>query len=182
LIDSGQTNDVVDHYERLLAGSSESMELMRLRAIDADGRSTDVINPGEDIQIEALLRVPDDGIPDDVTLAIDLYDEEGAHLFGRSSSVPVDLPLNHVDGGRLAIARGRIHKLPLRYGALKLVATLQQGADNEQVLGRRESVVDVQPAGISAERGMLHLDHEWQWTADGRVQLDMSAEAERKDA
>jgi ABC-type polysaccharide/polyol phosphate transport system ATPase subunit len=182
LIDSGQTNDVVDHYERLLAGSSESMELMRLRAIDADGRSTDVVNPGEDIQIEALLRVPDDGIPDDVTLAIDLYDEEGAHLFGRSSSVPVDLPLNHVDGGRLAIARGRIHKLPLRYGALKLVATLQQGADNEQVLGRRESVVDVQPAGISAERGMLHLDHEWQWTADGRVQLDMSAEAERKDA
>jgi lipopolysaccharide transport system ATP-binding protein len=181
LIDSGKTDDVVDHYERLLAGSSESVELMRLRAIDSDGRSTDAVNPGDDIQVEALLRVPDDGIPGDTTLGIDLYDQDGAHLFGRSSPVPMDLPINHVDGGRLAIARGRIHKLPLRYGALKLVATLQHGGDSEHVLGRRETVVDVTAAGISAERGMLHLDHEWHWAADGRVRLDTSCEGEGDD-
>jgi ABC-type polysaccharide/polyol phosphate transport system ATPase subunit len=182
LIDSGRTNDVVDHYERLLAGSSETLELMRLRALDREGRSTDVVIPGDDVEIEALLRVPDSGIPGDVALGIDLYDQEGAHLFGRSSPVPTDLPLNTVDGGNLAIARGRIHRLPLRSGELRLVATLQDGGDRDHVLGRREAVVDVVPSGVSAERGMLHLDHEWHWTADGRVPQEIPGEGNGKQS
>jgi hypothetical protein len=52
------------------------------------------------------------------------------------------------------------------------VATLQHGGDAEHVLGRRETSVDILPAGVSAERGMLHLDHEWNWAADGRVKFD----------
>ena len=172
LIDSGLVHDVVDHYERLLAGTSESLELMRMRVLDAQGRSTDVVNPGDDILIETLLRVPDGGIPGDMLLGIDLYDQDGAHLFGRSSPVPTDLPLNAVDGGNLASARGRIQRLPVRSGKLHLVATLQHADDKEQVLGRSEAVLDVVPSGVSAERGLLHLDHDWQWKADGRVNQD----------
>jgi ABC-type polysaccharide/polyol phosphate transport system ATPase subunit len=169
LIDSGETNDVVDHYERLLAGASETAELMRLRAVDSEGRTTEVAIPGEDIVVEALLRVPDAGIPDDILLGIDLYDQDNSHLFGRSARIPRDLPMNTVDGGNLATARGRIRKLPVRSGELRLVATLQQAGDSDHVLGRREATISVQAAGITTERGMLHLDHEWQWAADGRV-------------
>ncbi|MEX2425989.1 MAG: ABC transporter ATP-binding protein [Thermomicrobiaceae bacterium] len=174
LIDSGQVNDVVDHYERLLAGASETMELMRLRALDSQGRTSETVAPGEDIEIEALMRVPDEGIPDDVALGLDLYDQDGAHLFGRSSRVPPDLSLNQVDGGNLATARGRIHKLPLREGELRLVATLQRTGGDDQILGRRETVISVRSSGISTERGMLHLDHEWNWSADGRVSSEQT--------
>jgi lipopolysaccharide transport system ATP-binding protein len=169
LIDSGKANDVVDHYERLLAGSSETLELMRLRALDGAGRSTEMLQAGEDLEIEALMRVPDGGIPSDVSLGVDLYDQDGNHLFGQSSSVPTDLPLDIVDGGNLATARGKIRRLPVRAGELVLVATLQRAGESEQVLSRQEATVEIQPGGISAERGMLHLDHEWQWAADGRL-------------
>jgi ABC-type polysaccharide/polyol phosphate transport system ATPase subunit len=169
LIDSGKANDVVDHYERLLAGSSETLELMRLRALDGAGRSTEMLQAGEDLEIEALMRVPDGGIPSDISLGVDLYDQDGNHLFGQSSSVPTDLPLSTVDGGNLATARGKIRRLPVRAGELVLVATLQRAGESEQVLSRQEATVEIQPGGISAERGMLHLDHEWQWAADGRL-------------
>ncbi len=169
LIDSGKATDVVDHYERLLAGSSHSVELMRMRALDSEGRSTDVLTAGDDLEVEALLRVPAEGIPGDIALGIDLYDQDGSHLFGRSSSVPTDLPLQAVDGGNLATARGKIHRLPIRSGELHLIATLQRAGDNDQILSRQETTVEVRPAGVSAERGMLHLDHEWRWSADGRV-------------
>ncbi len=168
LIDSGRADDVVDHYQRLLASSSEAVELMRLRVLNSTGRTTDRIAPGEDLEIEALLRVPDSGIPDDVTLALDLFDESGGHLFGRSSRIPPDLPLQSVDGGNLATARGLIRKLPIRSGELRLVATLQHTDGDEQVLGRRETVVDITSNGIAAERGLLQLDHEWRWAAEGR--------------
>jgi ABC-type polysaccharide/polyol phosphate transport system ATPase subunit len=174
LIDSGQVNDVVDHYERLLAGSSETVELMRLRILDEHGRTTERVAPGNDFEIEALMRVPDAGIPDDLSLALDLYDHEGAHLFGRSTRVPTNLPLNPVDGGNLATARGLIRKLPVREGELRLIATLQSAGGEDQVLGRRETMITVQSAGISTERGMLHLDHEWSWAADGRVGNDQA--------
>jgi lipopolysaccharide transport system ATP-binding protein len=168
LIDSGQVNDVVDHYERLLAASSETVELMRLRALDGEGRTTETISPGEDFEIEALLRVPESGTPDELILSLDIYDQSGSHLFGRTSRVPPDLPLDQVDGGNLATARSMIRRLPLRRGELRLVATLQNPADGEQVLGRREARLEIQEAGISTERGMLHLDHEWNWSAEGR--------------
>lgn len=174
LIDSGRANDVVDHYERLLAGSSETLELMRLRVLDSQGRSVDVVHPGDDLGIEALLRVPDAGMPDDVTLGIDLYDQDDAHLFGQSSSVPPSLPLNAVDGGNLATARGRIHRLPLRSGEIRLVAMLQRVGDPDHILSRQETSITVVDDRVSSERGMLHLDHEWQWMADGRVRADSS--------
>lgn len=174
LIDSGRAADVVDHYERLLAGSSATVELMRMRALDAHGRSTDVLTAGDDLEVETLLRVPEAGIPDDISLGIDLYDQDGAHLFGRSSSVPTNLPLQSVDGGNLATARGKFHRLPLRSGELHLVATLERAGGSDQILSRQETMIEVRPAGISAERGMLHLDHEWQWSADGRINQEQN--------
>jgi ABC-type polysaccharide/polyol phosphate transport system ATPase subunit len=169
LIDSGLANDVVDHYERLLAGSSETLELMRLRALDINGRSTESINSGDDLEVEALLRAPDSGIPGDVSLNIDLYDEDGAHLFGRSSTVPADLPLQSVDGGNLATARSRIHRIPLRSGHLQIIASLQRAGEADNVLSRHETTISVTPSSVAADRGILHLDHEWDWRADGRV-------------
>ncbi len=180
LIDSGKAEDVVDHYERLLAGSSgtDSMELMRLRVLDRDGRSAETVIGGDDIEFEALLRVSGDSIPGDLTLGIDVYDAHGVHLFGRSSAVPTELPMNEVDGGKLATAKGRIHRMPIRSGELHLVATLQRAGDAEQVLGRSETNVEVTPPAISAERGMLHLDQEWHWAADGRVQVNRKTGSE----
>lgn len=174
LIDSGRANDVVDHYERLLAGSSASMELMRLRVLDGNGRSVDAVTSGEDVEIEALLRAPDEGIPDDLVLGIDLYDEHGSHLFGRSSPVPTDLPMNNIDGGRLATAKGKIYRMPIRSGELQLIATLQRAGYDDQVLGRSETTVKVLPPPVSAERGLLHLEQNWQWTAAGRVNVDQN--------
>jgi ABC-type polysaccharide/polyol phosphate transport system ATPase subunit len=172
LIDSGKANDGVDHYQRLLSAPSDSIELMRLRAVDLDGRGLDRVRPGQDIDIEALLRLPESEVPDGVALGLDLYDSDGSHLFGRSAPLPRNLPRNKTDDGNLAAARGRIRRLPLRSGELRLVATLQRIGDSEQVLSRQETVIEIRPDGIDAERGMLHLDHEWCWSGDATAEND----------
>jgi ABC-type polysaccharide/polyol phosphate transport system ATPase subunit len=163
LVDNGEVNDVVDHYERLLRASSDTVELMRLRVLDGDGRSVEQIAPGSDLEIETLLRLPDEAIPNDVSLSLDLYDSEGSHLFGRSANLPPDLKVQQVDGGNLATARSVIRGLPLRFGQVKLVTTLQRSNHDDQILGRREALIEVRPNSIDANRGMLVLDHDWEW-------------------
>lgn len=170
LVDSGEVNDVVDHYERLLAASTENVELMRLRVLDAGGRTVDCIRPGDDLQIEALLHVPGGGMPDDIRLGVDLYDDDGAHLFGNSSPLPPDLPTEPAHDGNLATARGLVRQLPLRSGEVTVVASLQRVGGDRQTLARQETVIGVRPDGVDLQRGILHLDYEWRWGADGSIE------------
>jgi ABC-type polysaccharide/polyol phosphate transport system ATPase subunit len=169
LIDSGEVNDVVDHYERLLQASSDTVELIRLRAVDAEDHPVEFAAPGEDIEIESLLRLPDDGVPENIALAVDLYDSDGVHLFGESTAIPPDLPLQNGETGRFASARGRIRNLPLRTGELTVVATLLRTGVEDHVLGRRETIIEVRSSTIDNHRGILHLDHEWKWNAGNRT-------------
>jgi ABC-type polysaccharide/polyol phosphate transport system ATPase subunit len=168
MIDAGAATDVVDHYERLLRGATDTIDILRVRVLDAFGDPVDQVQPGDDIDVEVLLRMPDDGGAGGTRLALDLFDGQETHLFGRSAPLPPDLPRQHGENGSISVARGRIRSLPIRHGTVRLVATVLHG-EHGYVGARREVEFDIISHLVDSSRGMLHLEQDWQWQDDAAV-------------
>jgi ABC-type polysaccharide/polyol phosphate transport system ATPase subunit len=174
LIDTGPAADVVDHYQRLLHGTIDTVDILRVRVLNEFGEPMQQVQPGADLDIEILLRLPESDVIPDIRLALDLYDERETHLFGRSASLPADLPRQESESGPISVARGRVRALPLRHGTLTLVATASRGEHGE-MLARRDHHIDITSPVLDTGRGMLHLEQEWQWQADNTVRSGRNA-------
>jgi homopolymeric O-antigen transport system ATP-binding protein len=167
LLDIGPADEVVDHYERLLAEGEPTASLLRVRALDQFGLSTDVVASGADLTFEALIRAPGVNATAGLTLRVDLHDDAGLHLWGARVELPPELPPAATASQRASAdvdtraARGTLRKLPVTSGTLHLVATLQ-AAEGREALDRQEALVRVVAEGAGGT-GLLALDNDWEW-------------------
>ncbi|CCF84922.1 ABC transporter ATP-binding protein [Nitrolancea hollandica] len=167
LVDFGPSNDVVDHYLRLLRGEETRVTLLRVRAIDQLGAPVETAISGEDLGIEVLLRVPDGTSTAGLLLALDLHDQNGTHLFGNTGELPAELPLLDAFQGDTRRVRARIGGLPLGEGPLTVSVSLQRSSGGEiQLLDRQEIELYI-ISETRRQRGILQLDHTWDWEIDG---------------
>ncbi|RIK45963.1 MAG: ABC transporter [Chloroflexi bacterium] len=169
LVDVGPAAEVIDHYERLLAEdvTLPRVGLLRVRAFDEFGLSTDVVRSGADLGLEAVLRTPGGECPAGLVLLIDLFDEHGGHLWGAGAELPAELPVagpsrRPDDAPDTRAARMVVRDLPVTSGTLHVVATLLAATDGREPLDRAEAVLRVESAGLD-QRGLLALKHEWDW-------------------
>lgn len=163
LVDFGLSNDVVDHYLRLLRGEETRVTLHDVRAIDQFGAPVETAVSGEALGIEVLLRVPDGTSTGGLLLSLDLHDQAGTHLFGRTSELPGELPLIDEFQPDARRVRARISGLPLGEGLVMLSVSLQRSSGGEaQLLDRQEIEVYITSA-TRRQRGILQLDHAWDW-------------------
>src|SRR5690606_38280700 len=128
LVEFGPSDDVVDHYLRLLRGEETRVALHRVRVIDPLGAPVETANSGEDLGIEVLLRVPDGTSTGGLLLALDLHDQAGTHLFGNTAELPGELPLLDEFQGDTRRVRARIGGLPLAEGPLTVSVSLQRSS------------------------------------------------------
>jgi len=167
IVDSGPAAEVVDHYLRTMQEQAGEIAILRVRAIDRSGLPLDAVASGADLGLEVLLRVPPGGSTGDLALGLDLHDRAGTHLFGSTAQLPADLPaFDDLDPGTRRV-RSVVRGLPLAGGTLTIAATLQRGAlGTTEPLDRQETQVDVVGRWTGRERGILRLDHDWEWETE----------------
>lgn len=166
LVDFGPANDVVDQYLRLLRGEETRVALLRVRAMDSLGTTVETAASGEDLGIEVLLRVPDGTSTSGLLLSLDLHDQAGTHLFGSTGELPDQLPfLDELQRDSRRV-RTRIRGLPLNEGPVTVAVSLQRSSGEElQLLDRQEISLYITSV-IRRHRGILQLDHAWDWEGD----------------
>jgi ABC-type polysaccharide/polyol phosphate transport system ATPase subunit len=168
LVDIGPANDVVDHYERLLAEREPEVSLLRVRAIDRLGLPTEELHSSDDLRFEVLLRAPNGSSTGNLWLQIDLLDEPGNHLFTTSTPLPPELPAATLASQRgddepdTRVASGVIRHVPVHAGPLHLLATLLAPGEANQAMDRQETTLQV-IAPESTGRALLALGHTWSW-------------------
>ncbi|HET9017804.1 MAG TPA: ABC transporter ATP-binding protein [Thermomicrobiaceae bacterium] len=164
IVDSGPAPEVVDHYLRTLREEEAEVAILRVRAIDRTGLPLDAVPSGEDLGLEVLLRVPPETSTADLALAIDLHDRAGTHLFGSTARLPAELPpFDPLDPDTRSV-RSVVRGLPLAGGILTIAASLQRGTgEDPEPLDRQETRVDVVGSSAAGSRGLLRLDHDWEW-------------------
>jgi energy-coupling factor transporter ATP-binding protein EcfA2 len=167
LLDIGPADQVIDHYERMLAEGDPQISLLRVRAVTAPGLPIELIRSGGDLQIETLLRTPGGASTHGLALQVDIRDDAGNQLFTTFADLPGDLPTaaqasqRPDDAPDTRIASATIRALPIASGTLHLIATLLTSADR-QIIDRQETLVHVEPSTPS-QTGLLALDHHWSW-------------------
>jgi hypothetical protein len=105
-------------------------------------------------------------------VALDLYDRQGIHLFGRTSGLPDILPA--MDGVGTDTRRiGAVLKgLPLAEGPLTMAVSLQRPAGaTTETIDRQETMVEIERNHLAASRGMLRLDSAWDWETPSGVDV-----------
>jgi ABC-type polysaccharide/polyol phosphate transport system ATPase subunit len=169
LEDIGPADEVVNHYERLLAEGTPQIGLLRVRAVDDMGLPVDVVRCGDDLKMEVLIRTPGGMDTSGYSLQVDLQDDDGTHLFGSRVALPSFLPAapqasqRTGDAPDTRIASGVISQLPFTRGTLHLIATLSRGLDGgDEPVDRQETLLRVEPTD-PVQRGMLALGHRWSW-------------------
>lgn len=171
LLDVGPANDVVDYYERLLHTDQPSISLLRVRALDAQGLPLDTLRSGAPVTIEALLRAPGDLSTAGLQLEIAFDRMGGSNLWTTAVALPAELPFAKTASRReqdqpdTRCALLHIDELPVASDTLRLVATLSRGADGRaELLDRQETLLEIQQHDLR-QRGLLALDHQWDWEA-----------------
>jgi hypothetical protein len=166
MLDIGPTSEVVDHYNRMLQEQVVDASILRVRAIDENGAVIGRLASGEDLGIEVLLRSPGKHRTAGLFVALDLYDRQGIHLFGRTSELPDSLPLIDGAGPDTRRIRANLCLLPLAEGPVTVAVTLQRSpATGADTIDRQETTVEIDPVGMAGNRGMLRLDNHWDWEA-----------------
>lgn len=166
LIDIGQANNVMDHYERLMQTGEEEFKLLLVRALDSFRMPTEQIVPGEGLRVDVLMRVPAGQSTGGLTLQIELDRMGGTNLWSTRCSLPDELPIADTaarranDAPDTRIARLGIDQLPVAGGRLRLLATIFDAGGH--LVDRQETLLDVAPSDPS-QRGILTLDHRWEW-------------------
>lgn len=166
LVDFGPANDVVDQYLRLLRGEETRIALLRVRAIDSLGTTVETAASGEDLGIEVLLRVPDGTSTGGLLLSLDLHDQAGTHLFGSTGELPDQLPFLDELQRDTRRVRTRIRGLPLNEGPVTVAVSLQRSSGEELQLIDRQEISLYITSVIRRHRGILQLDHAWDWEGD----------------
>jgi lipopolysaccharide transport system ATP-binding protein len=173
MLDIGPTDEVVDHYNRMLQEEVVDASILRVRAIDDDATVIDRLESGRDLGIEVLLRLPGEQHTSALFVALDLYDRQGLHLFGRTSELPDTLPQIEGAGPDTRRIRANLHGLPLAEGAVTIAVTLQRSAGlGVDTLDRQETTVEIDPVGMAGNRGLLRLDNHWDWEAPPAIERD----------
>jgi lipopolysaccharide transport system ATP-binding protein len=166
MLDIGPTDEVVDHYNRMLQEEVVDASILRVRAIDEDAAVIDRLESGQDLGVEVLLRLPGEQHTSALFIALDLYDRQGLHLFGRTSELPDSLPLIDGAGPDTRRIRASLRGLPLAEGTVTIAVTLQRSAGpGVDTVDRQETAVEIDPVGMAGSRGMLRLDNNWDWEA-----------------
>jgi len=166
MLDIGPTSEVVDHYNRMLQEQVVDASILRVRAIDENGAVIDRLASGDDLGIEVLLRSPGEHHTAGLFVALDLYDRQGIHLFGRTNELPASLPLIDGAGPDTRRIRANLRWLPLAEGPVTVAVTLQRSpTTGVDTIDRQETTVEIDPAGMAGNRGMLRLDNRWDWEA-----------------
>ena len=166
MLDIGPTSEVVDHYNRMLQEQVVDASILRVRAIDESGAVVDRLESGNDLGIEVLLRLPGEHHTPGLFVALDLYDRQGLHLFGRTSELPDSLPLIDGAGPDTRRIRANLRWVPLAEGPVTVAVTLQRSpAAGVDTIDRQETTVEIEPVGMAGSRGMLRLDTHWDWEA-----------------
>ena len=162
MLDIGPTSEVVDHYNRMLQEQVVDASILRVRAIDENGTVIDRLASGNDLGIEVLLRTPGEHHTSGLFVALDLYDRQGIHLFGRTNELPASRPEGA--GPDTRRIRANLRWLPLAEGAVTVAVTLQRSpTTGVDTIDRQETTVEIEPAGLAGNRGMLRLDNHWDW-------------------
>ncbi|HEU4792042.1 MAG TPA: ABC transporter ATP-binding protein [Nitrolancea sp.] len=167
LVDFGPASDVVDQYLRLLRGEETRVALRRIRAIDHLGAPVETAASGEDLGIDVLLRVPEGTSTGGFLLSLDLHDQSGTHLFGSTGELPHELPpLDELQRDTRQV-RARIRCLPLGEGPVTVSVSLQRSSGGELQLIDRQEIEIYITSVFRRHRGILQLDHAWDWEMDG---------------
>jgi lipopolysaccharide transport system ATP-binding protein len=177
LIDIGAADDVIDHYERLLHGEERPVSLLRVRPLDAQGLACEAWVSGADAGVEVLMQQR--GAPrEPLYLALDLFEAGGAHLFGTSGELPAAGPGESLAETRRA--RLQLSELPLGEGSYTVAVALQRdGEAGLETLDRRETELRVLPRGAEPRRGLLALEHDWDWEGASAPNLDITSTRQR---
>lgn len=182
LVDAGQSSDVVDHYLRLLRGEETRVALLRVRAVDQLGVPVERAVSGEDLSIEVLLRVPEGSATGGLLLSLDLHDQAETHLFGSSTELPGELTRHDALDPDIRQVRARIRDLPLAEGLVTVSVSLQRSQGGElQLIDRQETELFI-ASPSRRHRGILDLDHDWEWDADDGREVDPTETSVRTGA
>jgi hypothetical protein len=178
LLDIGPANDVVDYYERLLHTDQPSVRLLRVRALDELGLPVDSVRSGTPVTVEALLRAPEGLSTAGLRLEIAFDRMGGSNLWTTQVALPPELPYAETAGRRehdlpdTRSARLRIDELPVAGDTLRLIATLTHGTDARgELLDRQETLLEIEQRD-PRQRGLLALDHHWDWEAVDQPALE----------
>lgn len=166
MIDIGPTNEVVDHFQRMLQEVMVDASILRVRPVDQTGAVIERLYSGDDLGVEVLLRLPSEQRSTGLFVALDLHDRQGIHLFGRTSQLPDILPVIDGVGSDTRRIRAMLRGLPLAEGPLTVAVTLQRVAGSGmETVDRQETSIEIDRLGLSGSRGMLRLDNAWDWEA-----------------
>ncbi len=166
MLDIGPTSEVVDHYQRMLQEVTVDASILRVRPIDQTGAVIERLYSGDDLNVEVLLRLPSEQRATGLFVALDLYDRQGIHLFGRTSQLPDILPVMEGVGTDTRRIRSTLRGLPLAEGPITVAVTLQRSAGSStETVDRQETSIEIDRLGLSGSRGMLRLDNAWDWEA-----------------
>jgi ABC-type polysaccharide/polyol phosphate transport system ATPase subunit len=166
MIDIGPTNEVVDHYQRMLQEVTVDASILRVRPVDQTGAVIERLYSGDDLGVEVLLRLPSEQRATGLFVALDLYDRQGVHLFGRTSQLPDILPVIEGVGSDTRRIRSTLRGLPLAEGPVTVAVTLQRAAGSgTETVDRQETSIEIDRLSLSGSRGMLTLDNAWDWEA-----------------
>ncbi len=176
MLDIGPTDEVVDHYQRMLQEATVDASILRVRPIDETGAVLERLYTGDDLGIEVLLRLPSGQRTTGLMIALDLYDRQGIHLFGRTSQLPDILPVIEGVGSDTRRIRSMLKGLPLAEGPVTVAVSLQRAAGAEaETIDRQETSFDIEHFGLTGSRGMLRLDNAWDWETPLSVDEDSGA-------
>ena len=176
MIDIGPTDEVVDHYQRMLQETTVDASILRVRPIDQSGGVIERLYSGDDLGVEVLMRLPADQRATGIFVALDLYDRQGIHLFGRTSQLPDILPVIEGVGTDTRRIRSTLRGLPLAEGPVTIAVSLQRAVGaNSETIDRQETSIEIDRIGLSGNRGMLSLDSVWDWEAPADFDQDPPA-------
>jgi len=166
MIDIGPTDEVVDHYQRMLQETSVDASILRVRPVDEAGAVIERLYSGDDLGVEVLMRLPTEQRATGLFVALDLYDRQGIHLFGRTSQLPDILPVIEGIGTDTRRIRSTLRGVPLAEGPVTIAVSLQRAAGaTTETIDRQETSIEIDRIGLSGNRGMLTLDNVWDWEA-----------------
>ncbi len=166
MIDIGPTNEVVDHFQRMLQAATVDASILRVRPVDHTGAVIERLYSGDDLGVEVLLRLPSEQRATGLFIALDLYDRQGIHLFGRTSQLPDILPVIDGVGSDTRRIRATLRGLPLAEGPVTVAVTLQRAAGSStETIDRQETAIEIDRLGLAGSRGLLRLENAWDWEA-----------------
>ncbi len=171
MLDIGPTSEVVDHYQRMLEETTVDASILRVRSVDEVGGVVERFFSGDDLGIEVLLRLPSGQRASGLLIALDLYDRQGIHLFGRTSALPDILPVIEGVGTDTRRIRSTLKGLPLAEGPVTIaVSLLRSAGSGTEAIDRQETTIEVDRIGLSGNRGMLTLDNAWDWEVPAGIE------------